>query len=274
MQRLPRRCSCPAVWALFGNLKFSPDKQILAANIYEGDAQSIAFFDPVTAKKMASIKGSGTLKWISNNRLLISDEENPLKFCTINSNGDITTDEISKGGGFHTNGNPIGVSGQAVSADEKHIWQSYEKIGALMEFDLTAKESKALIVLLPNPYAMDVREVNDKVGFIATAGDDKYVRLWNLVDLSLVREIATTDTPQGISLLTDGKRFVYSQSSKEGPTTISIGDILTGSPKVLLKLPKAFVGILTAGQGFVYPESLTRRQRPQKPSRTKIQVSS
>ena len=244
-------------------LRFSPDKKLLAANLFPSEDATIGFFDRVTANQIGSVDGSLNAKWVSNDRLLISNEEEPLKFCTIKPDGRITTDEINKGGGFHGSGNPVDVSGQAVSADEKFVWQSYKKIGALAEFDLAKKESKLLIVLPPFPYAMDVRELNEKTGYMVTAGDDKFVRIWNLSDLSLVREIQTDSIPQGVAILTDGKRIVYSNSSKESPTDVFAVDIQTGARKKILTLVNPYVGLLAAGSTFVY-EGTNKKKSPEK----------
>ncbi len=233
-------------------LRFSPDKKMLAANLFQSDGPTIGFFDSVTSKQMGSVEGSLNVKWIGNERVLLSDDEEPLKFCTIGRDGKITTDEINKGGGFHSDGNPIDVSGQAVSADEKFVWHSYKKIGALAQFDLKTKESKLLIVLPPFPYAMDVREYGNGRGHIATVGDDKYARVWNLADFSLVREIKTDATPQGIALLADGKRFIYSASGRMPPTGVFSVDIATGDRKQLLNLDAPFVGVIPAGNDFLY----------------------
>lgn len=233
-------------------LRFSPDRKLLAANLFNSDEPTIGFFDSVTGKQITSVEGSLNVRWISNERVLLSDEEEPLKFCTIGRDGKIKTDEINKGGGFHGDGNPIDVSGQAVSTDERFVWHTYKKIGALAQFDLKTKESKLLIVLPPFPYAMDVKEYGNGRGFIATAGDDKYARVWNLADLSLVREIKTDATPQGIALLADGKRLIYSNSGRTPPTGIFTVDIATGDRKQLLNLDAPFVGIKPAGNSFVY----------------------
>jgi WD40 repeat protein len=253
-------------------LKFSPDKKILVAGIYEDNSSSFAFYQPDSGSLLASMTEGRNLEWISNNRFLISDGEEPLKFGTIDQKGKITTDEISKGGGFHGSGTPAGLSGQAVSADERYVWQTYEKIGALAEFDLKTKEEKLLIVLPPFPYAMDVREFSATRGYIATGGDDKFIRVWDLADLKLIRETATDNTPQGVAILPDGQHVVYSGSSSAGPTEIRSLDVKTGANQKLLTLDAPFAQVKRGGDAFLYeigvvqkPASTDKKEDSKKP---------
>lgn len=239
-------------------LRFSPDKKMLAANLFQSDGPTIGFFDSVNSKQIASVEGSLNVRWLGNERVLLSDDEEPLKFCTIGRDGKIMIDEINKGGGFHGSGNPTDVSGQAVSADERFVWHSYKKIGALAQFDLKTKESKLLIALAPFPYAMDVRELNDKTGYVVTAGDDKFVRVWNLSDLSLVREVASDKTPQGVALLADGRVLIYSCSSSDSASDFYAVEISTGRAKRILSLPTPFAKLQKGGDGFIYEIGVLR----------------
>ncbi|MBX3292478.1 MAG: WD40 repeat domain-containing protein [Acidobacteria bacterium] len=234
------------------SLRFSPDKTLLAINLYDSESATIGFFDAATGKKIGSVEGSFNLKWIGNERILLSDEQEPLKFITINHTGRITTNEINKGGGFRGSGSPTDVSGQAVSSDERYVWHSFKKIGSLAQFDLKTKEAKLLIEFAPFPNAMDVREFGNSKGYIATAGDDMYARIWDLADLSLVREIKTDAVPHGIALIADGKRFIYSNSGTTSPSGIFTVDIATGERKQLLTIEAPYVRVIPAGDNFVY----------------------
>jgi WD40 repeat protein len=238
---------------LAGKLTISPDKKILSADVVDGGQEALEFYDVSNGAVLGGIEQPPelNLRWVGDRRALISDNEEPIRFVTLAKDKGIKSEEITKGGGFHGNGNPTGVSGVAVSSDEKRVWITYEKLGSLVEFDLTNKTSKGLIYISPFPYAMDVRESGSN-GYLATAGDDKYVRVRDLSDLHMVREIATQYTPQGVALMPDGKTVMYSASSDAIPTDVISVDIQTGNSQKLMTLPAPFARVRKGGDGFLY----------------------
>jgi WD40 repeat protein len=100
---------------------------------------------------------------------------------------------------------------------------------------------------------MAVREKADGSGILATGGDDKFVRLWNLSDLALKREFQVTNgVPQGVALLSDEKSVIYSASGAEAPTDIFKSNIETGETRKLLTLEKSQVTVRAAINDFLY----------------------
>src|SRR5215510_12767409 len=95
---------------------------------------------------------------------------------------------------------------------------------------------------------MDVQE-----RLLATAGDDRFVRVWRLSDLSRLKEFHVDGgVPQGVALTADGGHVVFSVSSKDTPTEISIADLVSGEVKHLLTVPEPFVRVVRAAGGFIY----------------------
>jgi WD40 repeat protein len=140
-----------------------------------------------------------------------------------------------------------------VSEDGNKVWATFQIGGFLTEFDLKTKSGNALISSNSFPYAMDVIESGNGNGFVATGGDDKFVRIWNLADLSLSREFQTNvGIPQGVAFVNDGQEVVFSSSSVEAPTSIFAADVKVGEIKKILNVEQPFVSVRSAGQGFVY----------------------
>lgn len=140
-----------------------------------------------------------------------------------------------------------------VSADASKAWEVFQLNAALFELDLnkqTVEERYSVNGLL---YAMDVRE---GLNLIATGGDDKFVRVRKLSDLSLVKEFRVVPgVPQGVALLADGQHVVFSASSKDSATRISVGNLVSGETRHLFDIEEPFVQIRAAVGGFVYNRS-------------------
>jgi WD40 repeat protein len=98
-----------------------------------------------------------------------------------------------------------------------------------------------------------VLERKGEEGFLITGGDDRFVRVWNLSDISLRREFrVNVGVPQSVALLADGRRAIFSSSAKEPPTEIEVGDIYSGSQKRLLTVNEPFVKVAATGSEFIY----------------------
>jgi len=125
------------------------------------------------------------------------------------------------------------------------------QLGAsLVELDLNKKSFDELYSVTGYLYAIDVREQSD---LLATGGDDEFVRVRKLSDLSLVKEFKVEPgVPQGIALMDDGRHVVFSASSDDSATRISVGDLSSGQSRSLFDVPEPFVGVHAAAGSFVY----------------------
>ena len=129
-------------------------------------------------------------------------------------------------------------------------WQVFQLGATLVEVDLKNKRSETLYRLRGNLYAL---HVNEKAGLIATGGDDEFVRVRKLSDLSVVKEFKVElGVPQGVALMNDGRHVVFSAGTKNTPTRISIGDLVTGQSRMLIERKEPFVRIEAAAGGFLY----------------------
>jgi len=147
------------------------------------------------------------------------------------------------------------MTDQIVSTDGSTAWEVFQLGATLVELDLNKKTFDELYSVTGYLHAIDVRE---PLNLIATAGDDKFVRVRKLSDLSLVKEFkAEPGVPQGVALMDDGRHVVFSASSAESATRISVGDLSSGRSRTLFDVPEPFVGVHAAAGGFVYKRKNT-----------------
>ncbi len=126
--------------------------------------------------------------WAAPDLLLLSaNDEQPTHRIKITPNGKVTSEQISEGSKWHAAGAPAGLSGQVVSKDGKKVWSVYQQGAALIEWDLGSKRGEVLTYTKGFPFAKDVLE-KGATGLLITGGDDRYVRVWNLADLTPLRE--------------------------------------------------------------------------------------
>lgn len=233
-------------------MEFSPDNKMLAVRGVEDQEYKYFIFDPKNGNLITSIKAYQA-KWMSNEKILVSDNDSPNEIVKIGKDGTTTIETINKGGGFRSAGSPANLTGIAVSNDGNKVWSTFQIGGFLVEYDLAKKTADALISSNSLPFAMDVFEIGNNKGYLVTGGDDKFVRLWNLEDMVLLWEFKTeVGVPQGVALLNDGKSLIFSSSSKEAPTKIFKAEIQTGNIKEILSISEPFVSVRKAEVGFVY----------------------
>lgn len=129
-------------------------------------------------------------------------------------------------------------------------WEVFQVGASLVEVDLNKKTFDELYSVNGSLYAIDIREQSD---LLATAGDDGFVRVRKLSDLSLVKEFKVElGVPQGVALMEDGRHVVFSASSEDSATRISVGDLSSAQSRTLFEVPEPFVVVHTAVGGFVY----------------------
>jgi WD40 repeat protein len=252
----PRREVVPVKQGrLWGELTSSPGGRFIAARFYEDGNPSfqVALLEASSAKELATFTGTAPV-WSAPDQLLISDDDGqPVSRIKIAGNGHAVSEQIAEGARFHAAGSPAGLHGQVVSKDGHKVWAVYQQGAALVEWRLDSKSAEMLTSTKGFPFAMDVRESESSGGLLITGGDDHYVRVWNLADLSLFREFRVpSGVPQGVALLDDNKYAVFSYSSDKGPTVIKLADLQTGKERTLLEAGEPFVQVFAAGHGFVY----------------------
>lgn len=250
----PREIIAKKPGRLWGELTASPDGRFLAARLYDdGDSSyRVAILDASSGKELAAVRGRVPV-WAAPDLLLLSaNDEQPTHRIKITPGGKITSEQISEGSKWHAAGAPVGLSGQVVSRDGKKVWSVYQQGAALIEWDLESKKGEVLTYTKGFPFAMDVLE-KGSAGLLITGGDDRYVRVWNLADLTPLREFRVpSGVPQGVALLADGRHAVFSYSSDRAPTGITLADVLTGEQRTLLEVNEPFAQVFAAGEGFVY----------------------
>lgn len=240
---------------LWGELTPSPSGRFLAARLCDeaGSSYLVALLDSSTGKELATFAGTAPV-WAAPDLLLISGEDGqPTQRVKVAPDGTAAAEQIAEGARWHADGTPAGLSGQVVSKDGAKVWAIYQQGAALIEWNLSKKEADVLTYTKGFPYAMDVLDDGVRAGMMITGGDDRFVRVWNLTDLSLLREFQVpSGVPQGVALLSGGTQAVFSYSSDKGPTVIRLADLRTGDEHTLLEVGEPFVRVYAAAGGFVY----------------------
>ena len=240
---------------LWGDLTPSPGGRLIAARIYDTANSSlhVALLDVSTGKELGTFEGDASA-WASPDVLLISGEDGePTRRVRVATDGTAAAERIAEGSLWHASGSPAGLSRLVVSKDGGKVWAAYRQGAALVEWDLNKKKADLLTHTKGFPHALDVLEEAGTAGLVITGGDDRFVRVWHLADLSLLREFQVpTGVPQGVALLPRGARAVYSYSSAKGPTVIKLADLRTGGERTVLEVGEPFVSVHAAAGGFVY----------------------
>lgn len=234
---------------VWGTLEISPDRRFLTARLCKDSAVSVVLRDLATKKTVATFDAQN-FAWSANGSLVLFDFEVANARVSIDAQGHMTRTELLKAAEWHGSGSPAKMAEQIVSADGSMAWEVFQLGASLVELDLNKKTFDELYSLRSYLYALDVRE---PLNLIATGGDDGFVRVRKLSDLSLVKEFkAEPGVPQGVALMEDGRHVVFSASSRETSTRISIGDLSSGQSRTLFEVSEPFVGVHAVAGGFVY----------------------
>lgn len=231
----------------WNELNVSPDGRFLSAQ-FETDEKGVTLLDLATGNELKTFKGS-TSPWSTNNSLLVYDNEGGVDRVSIDDRGQISNSKILDSSEAR-NSRPPNMSSQAVSANGSMVWGVVELGAIMVEWDVNKRSVDTLLKIDGNIYAFHARE---QLGLFATGGDDEFVRVRRLADLSLVKEFRVDlGVPQGVALLEDGRHVVFSTGLKETPTRISIGDLSSGQSRMLFELNEPFVRVEAAVGGFIY----------------------
>ena len=234
---------------VWGTLNISPDRRFLTARSYKDSAVTVVVRDLTTKKPVATFEAQN-FAWARDGSLVLFDREVATTRILIDARGQVTRTELLKAAQWHRAGSPANMTGHIVSADGSMAWEVFQFGASLVELDLSKKTFDELYSVRSYLHAIDVRE---PLNLIATAGDDGFVRVRKLSDLSFVKEFkAEPGVPQGVALMEDGRHIVFSASSHEGQTRISVGDLISGQSRTLFEAPEPFVGVHAAAGGFIY----------------------
>jgi len=234
---------------VWGPLDISPDRRFLAARFCKDSTLTVVLRELATKKTIATIEAQN-FAWSADGRLVLFDQEAANARVSIDDRGHATRTELFKAAEWHGSGTPAIMTGHIVSADGSMAWEVFQLGASLVELDLNKKTFNELYSVKGDLYAIDVREQSN---LLATAGDDEFVRVRKLSDLSLVKEFkAEPGVPQGVALMEDGRHVVFSASSDESATRIRVGDLSSGQSRTLFDVPEPYVGVHAAEGGFVY----------------------
>lgn len=244
---------------IWNQLCFSPDGRTLAATYYDSAKYGleVALLDAASGTERTSFQGK-QVSWLAPDRLLVFENDQPSRLMSISADGAASVSESLEGGKWHQAGTPSGLEGGVVSGDGRTAWGVFEMGAALAEWNLKTKDATLLTNTSGFPFAMAVLEHKGAEGLLMTGGDDGFVRVWNLSDIALRREFRVTKgVPQSVALLADGRRAVFSSSTKDSPTEIEVCDIYSGSRKILLTIKEPFVRVAAAGNEIIYNSGRT-----------------
>ena len=234
---------------LWGRLDISPDRRFLTARRFKDSHVSVVLRDLATQKEITTFEAQN-FAWAANASLVLFDGEVANARVSIDGKGRVTRTDLFKAADWHGAGSPANLTGQVVSADCSMVWEVFQLGATLVELDLIKKTFEELHSVRGYLYALDVRE---PLNLIGTGGDDGFVRVRKLSDLSLVKEFkAEPGVPQGVALMEDGRHVLFSASGKDTETRISVGDLSTGESRTLIEVPEPFVGVYAAVGGFIY----------------------
>ena len=248
-KRSPTEFSKPSEDKLWADVKLSPDARYLAAQFATSSATGVALLDRATGREISTFKAR-SFAWSRNGELVLFDGDVATGRVSIDARGKVSRSELLKENQWHGEGSPANMTARVVSADGAMAWEVFQLGATLVELDLNKKTFDKVYSLRGYLYAIDVRE---PLNLIATGGDDEFVRVRKLSDLSFVKEFkAAPGVPQGVALRDDGRHLVFSASSDQSPTRISVGDLGSGQSRTLFEVPEPFVGVHATAGGFIY----------------------
>jgi WD40 repeat protein len=239
---------------MWGKLWASPDGKWLAASCYDfiKGQWRIVILDAASGKERIRIDGEAAA-WSSTSCLLVFGSSEPTKKVLFDGNGMPKIEEAMRASQFHGAGEPANLTGQAVSADGLFAWGAFQKRGALAEWNLKEKKAKLLIDSPGFLFGLAVLDKPAAPRLLITGGDDKSVRIWNLENFAMINEFqVSSGVPQGVALVADGKKAIFSYSTDKAPTQIDLRDLATQSSRSLISVPQPFAAVHAAEGGFVY----------------------
>ena len=192
------------------NISVSPGGRFLTA-AFSGPGQSqTVIIDPVSKKEVGSLEGSEST-WISPFKLLMFEAFDPSTVGDVPVRGRKIRIRKLKRMKADTEGRAFDLSDQVASEDGSKAWATYRKGPGFLEFDLRTNKIKTLIRGQSGAYSISVSQHGRNEGRLLTSGADGFVRLWNLDNISLIREFRVAPTDHFVSaahLLSDARKAV------------------------------------------------------------------
>lgn len=244
-------------------LSSSPDRRLLSATYNEDyDAGKTFVIDPV-AKRTVETFGASASVWLGASQLMLFEWLDPVEVVQLSPKTPVKS--VRKFDRFEadTPGRAFDLTGQVANAAGSKVWASYSKGPGLLEFDLTTSKFKTLIGGPSGAYALSVVSEDGQTGELLTGGADGYVRLWNLADLSLLKEFKIAKPSHFVSEvhLAPGSRRAVVEVGKirtpeqdPGPSEMVLVDLETGQQKKLFDLFSWRARTELVGNLVVYPE--------------------
>jgi WD40 repeat protein len=244
-------------------LNTSPDNRLLSAISHAAGQVRTVLIDPASKAEIGSFDGSASV-WIDASTLMLFSWLDPTEIVRIPRNGRATSLRKLKRPETDTRGRAFDLTGQVTTPDGSRAWATYRKGPGLLEFDLVSNKIRTLIEGPSGAYALSAVERNNDAGQLLTGGADGYVRLWNLADMSLVKEFHVA-APQffvtDVHLLADGRRAVVGVKAipKErdpaaDPIEVLLLDLESGQQKKMFEMNWQ-ARIAVVDNQVIYPEA-------------------
>jgi WD40 repeat protein len=252
-----------ATGRLWVSLGSSPDRRLLTGMYQEGysDPKTVVI-DPVSKAELTQSKGPG-LVWLNASRVLLFEWLDPVEIVQISAGAPAKSIRKFQRFEADTPGRPFDLTGQVSNAEGSKVWASYSKGPGLLEFDLTTNKIKTLIGGPSGAYAISVDIQDGQTGDLLTGGADGYVRLWNLADISLIKEYKVAKPNYFVSevhLVPGSRRAIIavpkmpSRFEPPGPPEIIGLDLETGEQQKLFDLLYWRARVALVENTIVYPE--------------------
>lgn len=247
----------------WNSLNSSPDRRLLSATYQAGfHGDQGVLIDPITKQVVGNFEAAASL-WLDASKLMLFSWMDPFEIIEVTANAQPKSIRKFEQFESDTPGRAFALSGQVINADNSKVWASYSKGPGLLEFDLTTNKIKTLLGGLSGAYAVSVVTQDGQTGELLTGGGDGYVRLWNLVDFSLLKAYKVAGADQYVSdvhLVVGTRRAVVEidrlrgPAEQPGPSEIVVLDLETGQQKKLFDLYSWRARIAIVNNQIAYPE--------------------
>ena len=244
-------------------LSSSPDGRLLSATYREGYSEpKTVVIDPASKSEIANFDSSASL-WLNASQLMLFDWLNPVEVFQVSAKARAKSIRKFARMESDTPGRAFDLSGQVSNADGSKAWASYSKGPGLLEFDLTTNKIKTLIGGPSGAYGLSVVTQDGQTGEILTGGADGYVRLWNLADVSLIKEYKVAKPGEyvgDVQLVPGSRRAVVevgqipTERGDRGPSEIVLLDLETGQQQKLFALWSWRARVALVNNTIIYPE--------------------
>jgi WD40 repeat protein len=249
---------------LWSSLDASPDRRLLTGTYQQGvyGNEKSVVLDPVSKAELANSEGSA-LVWLDVSKLLVFEWMDPVQIVQISRRAPAKVIRKFERFQADTPGRAFDLTGHVSNAAGSKVWATYSKGPGLLEFDLATSKIKTLIGGPSGVYGVSVDTQDGQTGDLLTGGADGYVRLWNLADISLIKEYKVGKPNSYVSevhLVPGSRRAIVAvhampkEFEQPGPGEIIGLDLETGQQKKLFDLLHWRAQVAVVDNAIVYPE--------------------